>query len=721
MERTALDRRNVALLWVLILSAYLLVYTNAPISIDGADTLDVAATLLQHGKPAATRITTSRQLIEANAEQEFYTLSPDGERYSKKGVTPSLALLPFVGLAQLTPALSTRATAMLFNPLVTMLTVWQLYVFARFFKATPNIAAVLALIFAFATMSIIYVKTLFGEPLAGLLLLVAFYHCAAYAQDMRRLRSVLVGAALALALGINLSYALLVVPFGLYLVWSCRDWRAGVYYLLPVALMLGFLAYWNILRYGSPFNTGYGLANNVEGFTTPVLYGVIGLWLSFYKGVFWFQPILFAGLFGLPKAWRAHRPLLILALAVTAVHTITYATWWAWDGAWSWGGRFMLPLLPVMLLSLLPALNAARHSRRIRRTLIGLCAVSFLLQVPGILYSYIPFYETVFDGQLFRWQNHAALAAFAGLFESAPHPALLSERFDRVHAVVVAAGALVGLFAVLRLRGRLRTGAIVAALATSCLIVAARQQSKPSFALVREFYDTLTAGSTVYIQSFEFDTRLLDVDNMRLIVANPHAPQENPLVARQWQLAQDWSSALWLVTWFPPASAENWAERALWQRYPFVEQGTVGGHRALRFEMTAPPDAVCPSDAVFDTGLALRSYGTHLDPSGLAVTLYWQAHTAPAADYSWFVHLLNENGQIVRQQDRVPAGGYLPTSAWQPDQTVSDYLFFPLPESLSLDRWTLRIGLVDPATGQPRLLEGSSGSPFVILPLDCSN
>jgi hypothetical protein len=723
MKLTSSDYRIVALLWVLILSGYLLVYANAPLSIDGADTLDVAATLLQHGVPSATRLTTPRQLIESNGQQEFYNLSPDGERYSKKGVTPSLALLPFVGLSQATPALSTRATAMLLNPLITMLTAWQLYIFARYLKSPPLTAALLALIFAFATFSIAYVKTLFGEPLAALLLLAAVYHAYVYTHDRRIWRAAVAGAAVGLCIGANLTYALLTVPVGLYILWAHKDLRAGIVFGVPVALTMLFLAGWNLIRFGSPFSTGYDLANSIEGFTTPFWHGFVGLWASFYKGVFWYQPILLAGFGGLFTAWRTRRGLLLLCLTIIGLHTVSYASWWAWDGAWSWGPRFMLPLLPLMMLSLLPVLGAARRNLRARAVVIALVAASVALQIPGVLFSYIPFYETVYDSALFNWRNHIALAAYAGLYDAPLQPALLSEGFDRVHLVAVAASFAAGLFAVLRLRGTWRSAVIAAALIAACCVTAARQQHKPSYASVREWEQLSPAGSTVYIQSFEFDTQLLDMDDRRLIVVNPHGPQEHPLVAAQWHRAKELNGSLWLVTWFLPGSAENWAERELWENYPFVEQKTVGGHRAVRFDLNMPAGANCETALRFDTSIELDAYGTRRDENGFYVTLIWRAAAIPAANYSWFVHLVDAQSEIVAQQDRMPGGGYMPPTTWQAGQAVTDYLMFPIPRDTSLENWQLRIGYVDPATGAPLTVQDTDGrvldTPFAVLPVTC--
>ena len=46
------------------------------------------------------------------------------------------------------------------------------------------------------------------------------------------------------------------------------------------------------------------------------------------------------------------------------------------------------------------------------------------------------------------------------------------------------------------------------------------------------------------------------------------------------------------------------------------------------------------------------------------VTLWWQALTDMDRDYTAFVHLVDQDGRIVAQQDQLLQQGDLPTSGW---------------------------------------------------------
>ena len=57
---------------------------------------------------------------------------------------------------------------------------------------------------------------------------------------------------------------------------------------------------------------------------------------------------------------------------------------------------------------------------------------------------------------------------------------------------------------------------------------------------------------------------------------------------------------------------------------------------------------------------------------GLDLTLYWQATTTLDKSWTVFVHLLDDDGQIVSQQDQIPGGGQFPTTGWLPDEYLTD-------------------------------------------------
>jgi hypothetical protein len=140
----------------------------------------------------------------------------------------------------------------------------------------------------------------------------------------------------------------------------------------------------NALRFGNPLTFGYA----GEGFTTPIWKGVIGLLISPGKGALMYAPPLLLCALLWPR-FRRLSPALADCIALAWVSAlIFYGSWWAWDGGWCWGPRFLVPLLPLsaLPLTMIPA------GRRWRIALAALIGIGIAVQLPGVFTDIIPHY-----------------------------------------------------------------------------------------------------------------------------------------------------------------------------------------------------------------------------------------------------------------------------------------------------------------------------------------
>jgi hypothetical protein len=123
-----------------------------------------------------------------------------------------------------------------------------------------------------------------------------------------------------------------------------------------------------------------------------------------------------------------------------------------------------------------------------------------------------------------------------------------------------------------------------------------------------------------------------------------------------------------------------------------------------RPHVTELPERMQPRQAAFGSLSDLA--GTtplpeHLEPGGtLSLTLAWRVRAETERSYAVFLHLVDGQGQIVAQHDGAPAQGTLPTSLWLANEIIVDAHTLELPATLAAGRYTLRIGLYDPATGE---------------------
>ncbi len=84
----------------------------------------------------------------------------------------------------------------------------------------------------------------------------------------------------------------------------------------------------------------------------------------------------------------------------------------------------------------------------------------------------------------------------------------------------------------------------------------------------------------------------------------------------------------------------------------------------------------------------------------ITLTLVWQTQQSVPADFTIFVHLMGEDGQLVTQQDNMPLFNTRPTTGWQPGERFIDRYELVIPENAPGQSAMLLVGMYDAATGE---------------------
>lgn len=317
---------------------------------------------------------------------------PGGRLYTKGAPEQALLALPLVATAEaaarvagLDPArrtLAVRFVASFFNAIVTALLLGVFYASARGLSVGAGGAFAGTLLLGFTTPLWVYAKSFMAEPLQALGLLLALEGAARAGESPVAPRRAALGALLAISAKLSMLPLALAALVPL-LAAPRRTWRWPA---LGVALALAGHAAWNLARFGSPLETGYGVQATAAAYTTPILVGLYGLLLSSGKGVLWFAPALFlapAGFRALRREGGAPaRRAAWGAAAVAAVALGLYARFEHWAGDGSFGPRYLLPVLPLAFLAVARALDRARGARRALAA--ALAVAGLVVQVGGV-------------------------------------------------------------------------------------------------------------------------------------------------------------------------------------------------------------------------------------------------------------------------------------------------------------------------------------------------
>lgn len=355
------------------------------------------------GSDEVTMFELSRAMLHGHIDVPEGATLPGRDRksYSKNAAGQAVLALPLVafsaagasasGLPPERRALAARFGASFFNAAVAALLLAVFYLGARRLGIGSRAALAAAAMLGFTTPLWVYAKSFMAEPLEALGLLLACLGAArAGAGEARAARLSALGALLAISA--KLSMLPLALACLLPLLTRPRLWR---WPLGGVALALAGHAAYDLARFGTAFETGYGAQASAAAYTTPLLVGLYGLLLSSGKGVLWFAPVLWLAPRGGSAMTRAgahrtdapeRRRALALAgrsiLATWLIGLVLYAAFEHWAGDGSWGPRYLLPLLPLALLAVASALDGASRARR--RVAWALALAGLVVQIGGV-------------------------------------------------------------------------------------------------------------------------------------------------------------------------------------------------------------------------------------------------------------------------------------------------------------------------------------------------
>jgi hypothetical protein len=318
----------------------------------------------------------------------------NGSYYSPFGIAQSVWNIPFyLGGRAVTARVGPRiggpdtlvkaAVALATVPAVALLG-WACFSLLLELGAAPDRAAATVLLLVVATPLWPYSGFGFNQPLAGMFLWFSVLGAVAGVRGRRR-ALVLSGVSAGLAL---LTRHEMILPAAVLGGWIALrsgpgGWAAARSYLSGLVPPLAVWLALNWWRFGNPLETGY-MRDPTPGFGGDIIGGAAGLLFSPYASIFLYCPIAILSVAAARAMWRRDRAAAALLAMIFCVGFAVYASLENWMGGRSYGPRYLVPLLPALVLPL----AFWSPSRGVRPLAASLIALSVAVQLPGVLVDY---------------------------------------------------------------------------------------------------------------------------------------------------------------------------------------------------------------------------------------------------------------------------------------------------------------------------------------------
>lgn len=318
-----------------------------------------------------------------------------GNYYSALAPGASFLALPFVGPGfVLDGGFNQFGYALIFSEL--FVSVYNAAAAYLVFKLgsmyfSERTAVFVAFAYAFSTISWPFATYLFESDVSAMFDLLAIYLAVVMARrgsaDIKR--SLLCGAALGTALTVDYLNAVLIPVVALFLLFSFRGKLAalasGLVALLGMSAVGGaLLALYDKAAFGNPFMTteqAYDHTSSLfSSFSYPFLSGLYVDLLSPMRGIFVYSPVLILGAAGVylmvrRKEYAAEGVLLVACFVATL---IPYSMWYNIAGGEGFGQRFLIPVIPLLLIPMGFVVESGRR---------GASVLAYLLFAVGLAFN----------------------------------------------------------------------------------------------------------------------------------------------------------------------------------------------------------------------------------------------------------------------------------------------------------------------------------------------
>jgi len=294
-----------------------------------------------------------------------------------------------------------------YGPVFAALSVGTFFLLCRTFDFTRKNSIVLALLFAFSTTLWAYSQTSLNSVPATFFILLGFLFYRKFQKNQSHTNLIICGTSLGFAFLIRNDSVLFIIPLFFILLNNLRMEKEKIkkffYFVIPPFMSYGIFHLISYARIGSSTSGFTGIISGSETSGIPLHLNIFGMLFSPGVGLLIFAPILFTIFLAFPDFYKKNKFECVLFLSFLALLLIVYGNSESWHGLNAWGERYLLPIIPFLLLPLGASL-VKRKSKIFKISIIIL----------GVLGAFFNLVYLVQDVSWFIW---GVMGEHRGLYE----------------------------------------------------------------------------------------------------------------------------------------------------------------------------------------------------------------------------------------------------------------------------------------------------------------
>jgi len=288
-------------------------------------------------------------------------------------------------------------TFLFYGPLITAISTAILFAICRTYNFSIKIAITVAFLYVFTTMAWAYSSTAMNVVLVSMTILLSFYFYRKFIQNQSSSSLIFCGFSLGISVLVRYDSFIIVGIILVFLIGTILKNKSKLKNLTCLLIPLFFCAIIfmgiNYIQFGTFLEYGFkSESGSLVGNTSPIHAGVFGLLFSPGAGLFIFSPILFTIFVSFFDFYKKDKSSFLIFSAYLVSMLVFFGNLETWHGFVSWGPRYLLPVIPFLLIPLAASIE--------KRNSIGF---RFLVIVLGAIGAFFSLIWLIQDVTWFTW------------------------------------------------------------------------------------------------------------------------------------------------------------------------------------------------------------------------------------------------------------------------------------------------------------------------------